>query len=618
MPDYPVRRLDVSGINDDFVVRAADGKRELEGLAKINVFVGPNNSGKSRFLRELARQSKFKFVPAHDLSGLKALRADVASELNHIIQEPILDVSGYKATFNGLPQFEYVTAGDDPFTPWSQFLKQLASTTNPSISSRSAAFPDTTRLASAFGHLGERSIGRFAELAAALPPRWNFERVYIPTLRGLRPFQNSGDFYQERTRADYFPKNPDVQIESGLPLYRQIRSLLLGSLEERLVVEAFQRWLGDVFFDGAPVALIPREIKDKSDDVLFVKIGKEEEHPVYGLGDGIQMIICIMFPLYRASLSQNFVLLFIEEPELYLHPGLQRTLCQAIGLFPNVQSFLATHSNHILDLTLDRRDMAVFSVSKELVETGGLQLKARSTVELLSTHGSPILNALGVRNSSVFLSNCTIWVEGITDRRYLRKFLRLYYLNKHGLSETDAAKLPYKEDLHYSFVEYGGANITHWSFLDDTPDPIVVDRLCSRLMLIADKDDAPAKDARHEKLKERLQDRFVVLPRREVENLLPEPVLRKVIASYEKEGVDIPTFEYAAYAEVGLGKFIDELLGSAKTRRGKYGADSGTLTDKITFCDTAVGLLTNWEELSPEAQSLATQIAKFIEVHNKP
>ena len=32
--------------------------------------------------------------------------------------------------------------------------------------------------------------------------------------------------------------------------------------------------------------------------------------------------------------------------------------------------------------------------------------------------------------------------------------------------------LEYKEDYHYSFVEYGGNNITHWSFLDKEETPI--------------------------------------------------------------------------------------------------------------------------------------------------
>ena len=61
-----------------------------------------------------------------------------------------------------------------------------------------------------------------------------------------------------------------------------------------------------------------------------------------------------------------------------------------------------------------------------------------------------ILDLLGVRNSSVFLSNCVIWTEGVTDRMLLRKLLELF---------TDFS---YLEDRHYSFAEYGGSNLENF------------------------------------------------------------------------------------------------------------------------------------------------------------
>ena len=90
------------------------------------------------------------------------------------------------------------------------------------------------------------------------------------------------------------------------------------------------------------------------------------------------------------------------------------------------------------------------------------------TIENLSEGDNRALELLGVRNSSVFLTNCTIWVEGITDRHYLRHYLKLY-AEEH---KDDSDFEDFKEDYHYSFVEYGGNNITHWSFLDKETKPI--------------------------------------------------------------------------------------------------------------------------------------------------
>ena len=44
-------------ISQDFRVQDSDGidLKLLEGLSQVNIFVGPNNSGKSRFIRELIR-----------------------------------------------------------------------------------------------------------------------------------------------------------------------------------------------------------------------------------------------------------------------------------------------------------------------------------------------------------------------------------------------------------------------------------------------------------------------------------------------------------------------------------------------------------------------------------
>jgi len=46
--------------------------RKLDGFGKVNIFVGPNNGGKSRLLRRIARQTSSAFgVAQDDLKSLK-------------------------------------------------------------------------------------------------------------------------------------------------------------------------------------------------------------------------------------------------------------------------------------------------------------------------------------------------------------------------------------------------------------------------------------------------------------------------------------------------------------------------------------------------------------------
>ena len=79
-----------------------------------------------------------------------------------------------------------------------------------------------------------------------------------------------------------------------------------------------------------------------------------------------------------------------------------------------------------------------------------------------------LLKELGVQNSSVFLTNATIWVEGITDRLYLRAYMKKYLseLKRSDTSKDKEKFLKYsqlKEDIHYSFVEYQINHSSHFT-----------------------------------------------------------------------------------------------------------------------------------------------------------
>jgi hypothetical protein len=187
----------------------------------------------------------------------------------------------------------------------------------------------------------------------------------------------------------------------------------------------------------------------------------------------------------------------------------------------------------------------------------------------------------------------------------------------HLSAERSAAKTSaFKEDLHYSFVEYSGGNITHWSFLD-SDDAIDVERLCGRLFLVTDMD-SEKKLERQEKLRERLGDRYACLECREIENLLNPHILKSVISDYEKSADNVNDVQYKDYANKPLGKFIEnKCLPKEKRRTGSYAEPSGTLTDKIGFCRRAIDAIKSWDDLSEPAQALTKRIYEFIASNNQ-
>jgi hypothetical protein len=260
-----------------------------------------------------------------------------------------------------------------------------------------------------------------------------------------------------------------------------------------------------------------------------------------------------------------------------------------------------------LDITLDFPEISIFALTKKLPEGDGYEKEPQFFIENLKHGDTSALDLLGVQNSSVFLSNCTIWVEGITDRLYFRRYLDLYLDHLRKITKP----VKFKEDFHYSFVEYSGGNITHWSFLDHEKYPMNVERLCGKLFLIADEDSG--KDERHQKLKESLGDRFCLLECREVENLISKKVIQKIINDYEGDNLEL-NFKEIDYKNEKLGRFIDQKLGAKKRR--SYAAESGTVSDKLNFCKKAMKYTNDWDDLSNEAKSICKKICIFINDNN--
>jgi predicted ATP-dependent endonuclease of OLD family len=334
---------------------------------------------------------------------------------------------------------------------------------------------------------------------------------------------------------------------------------------------------------------------------------EERDRPIYELGDGIQSAIILSFLPFVMKEPSFF---FIEEPESHLHPGLQRKLLEFFSNVPEHKFFLTAHSNHLLDVTIDIKDLSVFTFRKHLdLDSEDEEQSPTFTVENVDASHRSSLELLGVRNSSVFLVNATIWVEGITDRWYLRSMLNSYI---NHIAENGNLPLKAEEDVHYCFVEYGGGNITHWSFLDYEEHPIEVERLCSRALLVVDQD-GESKLQRKEDLQNNMGERLITLPCREIENALPYEIIKAVVLELEKTPErELPDFELEDYQDKYLGRFIeDEMLQGQKQRRGSYAAPSGTIKSKVDFCERSIKKI-RYETLSESTQALVQQIYQFI------
>jgi predicted ATP-dependent endonuclease of OLD family len=600
----------------------------LTELSQINIFIGVNNSGKSRLMRTIFSNSDF-FYSRNDVN-LEELNLKIR-EFHDKFLEAIQRSFDSKIFIRGLIEkanYKFLKLNMALSSDVTDKLKSYTYFTAIPISmnGREGTY-EVTQNQNAL-KIRKDYLIFIPDLALVLQQaNTNFTKTYIPILRGLRPVQisNPQNFtntnnYKERTKVDYFKDNKDVEnlsISTGLDFYDELDRLKRGNDYQQVLIELFERFLGDTFFQGKKIRITPHKEKD----VVTFKIGDSESRPIYELGDGIQAIILLTYPLFFNQGKD--MIFFFEEPETHLHPGFQRIFIETLQRkeFSSFQYFITTHSNHFLDITLDQDNISIHSFRKKKDNTN------QFLIENVKSGDNNVLQEIGVKNASVFLSNCTIWVEGITDRIYIRKYLEVFM---NSTKNTDG--VIFREDYHYSFVEYSGGNITHWSFLDDQDSNhpnINVNRICNHLFLITDQDDAgeikdgnavdkKAKQERHEKLRTKLGDaNYHCLDCREIENSLSPEILKAVIKEREAKNPNFAFktkgYEFEKYQYAKLGKYIDDHIENGKR---KFQDDSGTIYDKSSFAKSAFNHIKTIQDLSQPAFDLTQKIYEFIKRHN--
>ncbi|MHA2730201.1 ATP-dependent nuclease [Vibrio campbellii] len=591
---------------------------DFVGLRKINFLIGPNNSGKSRKIRELFASDVNKWLIDFSHYSVKEILEYFKEELNknHVVRG--INNRAYTVSIRHLKDCIDKSLNDvEVIDVRFPLQKMMSPRHNENIESHEWGIIRNILVEPYFiKHQMERDdIDDFYGKSK--------NKIYIPTLRSLRNIQRSGehDYFLSRTIEDYFEnKSLEKNVFTGHSMYQELVKHLLGSHEQRKKVREYENYLSENFFFGQDISLVPMVDKD----VVFFKEGDRAERPIYDLGDGIQSIIILTFKVFMAEKPTVF---FIEEPEHYLHAGLQRKLIETFSQHEEHLFFMTTHSNNFLDLAQERSDISIQQVR---------QVGSETVVQATEKY-SDLLNDLGVRASSVLLANCSIWVEGVTDKKYLRAYMEKYIRElEESNSEEDKNRAyrlkSYHENLHYVFTEYQGSNITHWDFGDvcDVPSSKTPARkLNQNIILIADAD-IDGKGERVNVLSNSLGAKFHLLERKEIENFIPSNILIKTAQArwktFNRKGsCDIKRFTNIKGSvfddsKRGIGEILERYVNKPKGFDRDFFKDkSGTIKDKVKFCNKATEIMSDpnvpWI-LTTELTDLCRKVWDHIEKSN--
>lgn len=310
-------------------------KDSLNNLSSINIFIGSNNSGKSRFMRELSNikiTNNSVFIENQLFEVLTSKIELMKSYSTHVSQnfEQIRDFEfeyGHQS-YNLKPLLDYKPPENRTPTDLSNlidviinhidFVNHIKNTQIIQLARNgySSHRQDSSYLKPLFTET--LSLAKFPSDLNNYKINLTRKQFYIPIIRGLRPFTEKEDFYERRTKGDYF-SDYEIEIVTGLKLYDELVKHLLGTPTEREIIRQYENFLSQNFFDQKTVTLIP---KYKS-DVVEIKIGNDEQFPITKLGDGLQHLLILTFPPF---IEESPSLFFIEEPDICMHPSMQRSL----------------------------------------------------------------------------------------------------------------------------------------------------------------------------------------------------------------------------------------------------------------------------------------------------
>lgn len=400
---------------------------ELDEISNVNVIIGKNNSGKSSLLDVIEM--------AYDVESFENRKRQIFSlKLSSPITKNMVQsiFSGFSSIghWNKTNYWEQVEG--------KNLLIELGGTKNAKNPSGYRAV-DNNDIPMTNDSYFQRGLHDFeAERKKYIFKRLSAERNITPEQEMELKLSSTGEGASNLVRVFLNDSLYDESI---------IEELLLDALNRIMYPEAE--------FESIRIQQV-RVGNDERAWEIFLKEEAHERVPLSKSGSGIKTIILVLLNLIvvprQIENKGNKIIYGFEELENNLHPAMQRRLFDYIyeyAIENNTYIFLTTHSHIAINTFYDKEKASIYHVIKNRKE---------AVVKRIDSYldKTEILDDLDVRASDILQSNGIIWVEGPSDRIYIKKWLDIFCNNK------------FEEGKHYQFLYYGGRLLSQYSAQEET------------------------------------------------------------------------------------------------------------------------------------------------------
>ena len=512
----------------------------LEDFGKVNIFIGKNNCGKSNILsfinllktllfRSTSNRELFLVSDYHNFLNSEKITFSIQykkeSEYDKILESvPIHFKSLFENINNIFIDFNH--AVDDKIYSFdfdkNQWLKNVIKEDNAT----------NELFLKQFSGSGPY-LGNLKNIIAS---------IKIPTYEDIGLINTHREIQVNRQKID---KNSDTYrggIYNGFDLIDRLDSWKDPrpiNQNQRKHFDEIENFIRDILNENELTLEISSD--DGYGKELSLKI-RGKQIPIENLGTGIHQLIILASTV---TVLQDY-LICVEEPEIFVHPEIQRKFLKYILKTKN-QYFITTHSNTFLNVD----GIDVYHISYD-----GTKSSAKKVIT--STEKNILLSELGYQASDLLQANYLLWVEGPSDRIYITHWLKSINRNL-------------SEGIHYSIMFYGGRLLSHLSADEKAlNDFIKLNRINRNIGIVIDSD-KKEDDKDINQTKQRIANEFNennfftwITKGKEIENYISENNLFEAIRTVTSDK-DI-TIEYGqfkslnVYTKDGRKKEIDKIL----------------------------------------------------------